>query len=304
VAVRIRKAAQQVATDASRDHSLASAVQFRPRSMWPKVLRNRNLMIGVVILLALVSGALLAPWLSPYGPLDQNPRNALQAPSLDHPFGTDNFGRDVFSRVLHGARIDLRVGVIAVIMPFVIGIVLGSVSGYFGRWTDTLVMRAVDIVQAFPFLVLVIFIVAVLGPGLRNMYYAVALVAWIVYARLIRGSILVEKNKEYVIAAKAIGGNDWRVIRQHVFPNVITPCIIYAMADIALYIGLAATLSFLGLGERPPAPEWGAMIASGRDFMVTAWWICAIPGAAIVITGIALSMIGDGLADVLRPGNR
>ena len=255
-------------------------------------------------MLLLIGAAVFAPWIAPYDPIEQNTRNALQAPNTEHLFGTDNFGRDVFSRVIYGARIDLRVGFIAVIAPLIIGILLGLLSGYYGGWVDTLVMRAVDIVQAFPFLVLVIFIVAVLGPGLRNMFFAVALVAWVVYARLIRSSILVEKNKEYVTAAQAIGGSDWRVIRQHVFPNVLTPCIVYAMADIALYIGLAATLSFLGLGERPPAPEWGAMITSGRDFMTTAWWITAIPGGAIVITGIALSLIGDGLADILRPGGR
>jgi peptide/nickel transport system permease protein len=284
--------------------TLAAVVRPSSRRVWRKVLRNRNLVIGTSIMLVLVCAALLAPWIAPYDPIEQNTRNTLQAPSMAHPFGTDNFGRDVFSRVLYGARIDLRVGVIAVIMPFVIGIVLGLMSGYYGRWIDTIVMRAVDIVQAFPFIVLVIFIVAVLGPGLRNMYFAVAMVAWIVYARLIRGSILSEKTKEYITAAQAIGGSDWRVMRRHLFPNVVTPCIVFAMADIALYIGLAATLSYLGLGERPPAPEWGAMIASSRDFMTTAWWISAIPGAAIVITGIALSLIGDGLADVLRPGGR
>jgi peptide/nickel transport system permease protein len=284
--------------------TLATVERRRRRGVVWKLLASRNLVIGGSILIVLVAAALLAPWVAPYDPLEQNTRNTLQTPSLEHPFGTDNFGRDVFSRVLHGARIDLRFGLLAVIMPLVFGILLGSVSAYYGRWVDSLLMRLVDVVQAFPFLVLVIFFVAVLGPGLWNMVFAVALVAWIVYARLIRGSILVEKNKEYVIAAKAIGGNDWRVMRQHLFPNVITPCIIYAMADIGVYIGLLATLSFLGLGERPPAPEWGAMISSGRDYMVTAWWICAIPGAAIVITGIALSLVGDGLADVLRPGGR
>jgi peptide/nickel transport system permease protein len=276
----------------------------RPRSLWRALLRNRNLVIGGSILLVLIAAALLAPWLTSYEPLEQNSASTLQSPSLAHPFGTDNFGRDIFSRVLHGGRIDLRVGLTAVIAPFIIGIIIGSLSGYYGRWADSLAMRAVDIVQAFPFLVLVIFIVSVLGPGLRNMYIAVALVAWIVYARLIRGSILVEKNKEYVIAAQAIGGNDWRIIRHHLFPNVVTACIVYAMADMALYIGLAASLSFLGLGARPPAPEWGAMIASGQSYMTTAWWICALPGAAIVITGIALSLIGDGIADAMRPGHR
>lgn len=284
--------------------TLASVEHKRRRGVIWKLLASRNLVIGGAILAVLVAAALLAPWLTPYGPLEQEPRNALQTPSLSHPFGTDNFGRDVLSRVLHGGRIDLKFGLLAVLIPLAFGIMVGSVSAFYGGWIDAVLMRLVDVVQAFPFLVLVIFFVAVLGPGLWNMVFAVGLVAWIVYARLIRGSILVEKHKEYVIAAKAIGGNDWRVMRQHLFPNVVTPCIIYAMADIAVYIGLLATLSFLGLGERPPAPEWGAMISSGRDYMVTAWWICAIPGAAIVITGIALSLVGDGLADILRPGGR
>ncbi len=283
---------------------LAAAAHQRRHQLARAIFHNRNLVIGGTILLLLIGAAVFAPWIAPYDPIEQNTRNALQAPNTTHLFGTDNFGRDVFSRVIFGARIDLRVGFIAVIAPLIIGILLGLLSGYYGGWVDTLVMRAVDIVQAFPFLVLVIFIVAVLGPGLRNMFFAVALVAWVVYARLIRSSILVEKSKEYVTAAQAIGGSDWRVIRQHIFPNVVTPCIVYAMADIALYIGLAATLSFLGLGERPPAPEWGAMISSGRDFMTSAWWITAMPGAAIVITGIALSLIGDGLSDILRPGGR
>jgi peptide/nickel transport system permease protein len=302
--VAVRKATQQLPVDITLAGALTAEEHARPRRRWRALLRNRNMVIGVAILLVLTAAALMAPWLTSYDPLEQDTRNALQAPSLEHPFGTDNFGRDVFSRVLYGARIDLRFGLTAVIMPFVVGIVLGSLSAYYGGRTDSLLMRVVDVVQAFPGLVLVIFLVAVLGPGLQNMYLAVALVAWIVYARLIRGSILVEKNKEYVIAAKAIGGNDWRVMRQHLFPNVVTPCIVFAMADMALYIGTLATLSYLGLGIRPPAPEWGAMIASGQAFMVTAWWICAIPGAAIVITGIALSLVGDGLSDILRPGGR
>jgi peptide/nickel transport system permease protein len=305
--VALQEDARDIALEVSEARTLIGAARpERSAGRWwlLRLGSNRNLLIGGSILLVLVLVALLAPWLTPYGPQEHDPQNALQAPSLEHPFGTDNFGRDVLTRVVHGARIDLRVGVIAVISPFIIGIVIGSLAGYYGRWLDTIAMRAVDIVQAFPFLVLVIFIVSVLGPGLRNMYFAVALVAWIVYARLIRSSILVEKNKEYVIAAKTIGGNDRRVIAKHVFPNVVTPCIVFAMTDIALYIGLAAGLSYLGLGERPPAPEWGAMISSGQAFMTTAWWMSALPGAAIVITGVAFSMLGDGLSDVLRPGNR
>lgn len=262
------------------------------------------MVIGGGMLLALVLAAILAPLLTPYDPFSQDFTAALQPPSLSHPFGTDNFGRDVLTRVLYGTRIDLRVGVISVIPPFVIGVVLGALAGYFGGFADTVVMRLVDVVQAFPFLVLIIAVVAVLGPGLRNMYVAVAIVAWIVYARLVRGEIIVAKNQEYVLAAKALGNSNWRIIGRHLLPNVITSSIVYAAADIALYILLAAALSYLGLGANPPTPEWGAMITEGQSYMTTAWWMSALPGLAIVVTGIALSLIGDGLADALRRGRQ
>jgi peptide/nickel transport system permease protein len=264
--------------------------------------RSRNLLIGFGIIIALVLVAVCAPLLTPYQPQEQNYDVTLQTPSLQHPFGTDNFGRDILTRVIYGAQIDLRVGAIAVIAPFILGLVLGCAAGYFGGWIDTVVMRCVDIVQAFPFIVIVVAIVAVLGPGLNNMYIAVALTAWIVYARLIRGEILVVKHKEYVEAARVIGMTDLRIIRRYVLPNVITSSIVYAMADIALYIGLAAALSFLGLGAKPPEPEWGAMITEGRAYITTAWWMSVFPGLAMVVTGIGLSLVGDGLADTLRPG--
>jgi peptide/nickel transport system permease protein len=294
-----------MAAEVAESSALAEAAVVRPRRgrLWSR-LGNRNLILGGSILLLLILIAILAPWLTPYDPLEVDPASSLQSPSLDHPFGTDNFGRDVLTRVIHGARIDLKAGLIAVISPFIIGVAIGTVAGFYGGWSDTLAMRAVDIVQAFPGLVLLIFLVSVLGPGLTNMYIAVAMFAWIVYARLIRSTILVEKNKEYVTAAKSIGGSDWRIVGRHVFPNAVIPCLVFAATDVALYIGLLAGLSYLGLGERPPAPEWGAMVAAGQPFMVTAWWISALPGAAIVVTGIALSLIGDGLGDVLRMDDR
>jgi peptide/nickel transport system permease protein len=286
-----------------RQTAPAITIEARPaRRRLARWVRNRNLLLGLAIMVGLVGVALFAPLLSPYQPQKQNYDITLQGPSLAHPFGTDNFGRDILTRVLYGAQIDLRVGAIAVIAPFIIGIVIGCLAGYFGGWIDTVAMRCVDIVQAFPFIVIVVAIVAVLGPGLQNMYIAVALTAWIVYARLVRGEILVVKHKEFVLAARVIGMSDLRVIRRYVLPNVITASIVYAMADIALYIGLAAALSFLGLGAKPPEPEWGAMITEGQAYITTAWWMSVFPGLAMVITGIGLSLIGDGLADVLRPG--
>lgn len=295
-----------MSVDLTRAASLeGSALTARkPRSAWDRMRRNRNLMLGLILFAGLVLVATFAPVIAPYDPLALDFANALASPSRDHLFGTDNLGRDIFSRVIHGARIDLRVGIISVISPFIIGLVLGALSGFYGGWWDTIVMRLVDVVQAFPFLVLVIAIVAVRGPGLQNMYIAVALVAWVVYARLVRGEILVEKNKEYVQAARAMGGSDFRIMRHHLLPNVITTSVVYAMADIALYILLAAALSFLGLGAAPPAPEWGVMITEGRQYITTAWWLSALPGLAIVVTGIILSLIGDGLADFLRPEKR
>lgn len=293
-----------MATEVSDARNLAMATRESRRHWWDAPVRSKNLMFGVGILLLLVLVAIFAPVLTPYDPYTQNYSNTLQPPSLTHPFGTDNFGRDVFTRVLFGTRIDLRVGIIAVIAPFIIGILLGTLSGYYGGITDTILMRAVDVVQAFPSIILIIAIIAILGPGLQNMYFAVAFVAWVIYARLVRGEILVEKQREYVEAARAVGNNDWRVMRKHVLPNVITSSIVFAMADIALYILLAASLSFLGLGAQPPEPEWGAMITEGQSFITTAWWMSALPGLAIVVTGIALSLIGDGLSDVLRPGNK
>lgn len=289
---------------ASAAARLATAERPAHHHWMRRVLHNRTLLVGGVMFAALILIAILAPVIAPYSPDEQNFEASLQAPSTNHPFGTDIFGRDIFSRVLHGTRIDLRVGVIAVIPPFVIGLILGSLSGYYGGWLDAVIMRAVDLVQAFPFIVLIITIVAVLGPGLNNMFIAVAIVAWVVYARLIRGEILVEKHKEYVEAAKAMGGTDLRVLRHHLLPNVITSSIVFAMADIALYILLAASLSFLGLGAKPPTPEWGAMISEGQQFMTTAWWISVLPGLAIVVTGFSLSLIGDGLSDFLRPSSR
>lgn len=283
---------------------LASISIPSARSRWRVALRNRNLVIGVAVLLALALVAILAPLIAPFNPLAQNYDAVTQPPSLAHLFGTDEFGRDILSRVIYGTRIDLRVGFISVIAPFIIGNLLGAIAGYFGGFIDTVIMRLVDIVQAFPFLVLIIGIVAVLGPGLSNMYIAVAIVAWIVYARLIRGQVLVEKQKEYVIAAKAMGGSTWRILSRHLIPNTITSSIVYSMADIALYILLAAALSFLGLGAQPPSPEWGAMITEGQNYMTTAWWMSALPGLAIIVTGVALSFVGDGLSDLLRPGGR
>ena len=286
--------------DASQLTPLARS-SARPRLIrW----RGRNLILGAVMITFIVAVAIFAPVIAPRGPQDTDYGARLIPPSREHLFGTDNLGRDIFSRVLYGASIDLQVGIISVVPPFLIGTVLGCLAGYYGGRIDNVVMRAADIIQAFPFLILIIAIVAVLGIGLTSVYIAVAIVAWVSYARLIRGEILVAKNQEYVEAARSLGGSDGRVIVRHVLPNVITSALVFATTDVMLYIVLVTSLSYLGLAARPPSPEWGAMITEGRTFMASAWWISLFPGLAVVVTGIAFSVFGDGLADALRVRRR
>lgn len=304
----------------SRDQSLSDRMNARPsgastpsstladakhsrRSRFD-AFRQRNLLAGGSIVLAIVVVAIFAPILAPRGPQETDYGARLIAPSWDHIFGTDNLGKDMLSRVIYGARIDLKVGILCVIAPFFVGVALGCIAGYYGGKVDSLLMRMLDLVQAFPFLILVIAIVAVLGPGLRNLYIAVGVVAWVSYARLLRGEMLVAKHREYVEAAKSMGLGDIRIIGRHILPNIISAALVFAMADIILYIVLAASLSYLGLGVPPPEPEWGALINEGRGFMATAWWISVFPGLAIVITGIGFSLLGDGIADALRPQKR
>lgn len=282
------------------DARLAEA-SARPRLLqW----RQRNLIVGGVLIAIIIAVALLAPVIAPMGPQDTDYTARLAPPSAAHLFGTDNLGRDIFSRVIYGAQIDLQVGVLSVILPFLIGVFLGCVSGFYGGRIDSVVMRITDVIQAFPFLILIIAIVAVLGTGLTSIYIAVALVAWVSYARLIRGEILIAKNQEYIEAARSLGASDTRVIGRHLLPNVITSALVYATTDVVLYIVLVTSLSYLGLAARPPSPEWGAMITEGRTFMATAWWISLFPGLAVVVTGIAFSVFGDGLADALRVRRR
>jgi peptide/nickel transport system permease protein len=265
---------------------------------------NWNIAIGGLIVLAIVGAALLAPVIAPYGSLDTDYTARFVPPSRGHWFGTDDLGRDILSRVIFGARIDLRIGVISVLLPFVLGVILGCLAGYYGGKIDSAIMRVVDVVQAFPFLILIIAIIAVLGPGLKNIYIAVAIVAWVTYARLLRGEILVAKHREYVEAARSMGARDLRVIGRHILPNVISSALVYAMSDVILYIVLAASLSYLGLGARPPEPEWGAMITAARTFWSQAWWMSAFPGLAIVVTGIGFSLLGDGISDAIRRGRK
>jgi peptide/nickel transport system permease protein len=263
--------------------------------------RTPAFVAGLTILGTIVSLALLAPVIAAHDPNQQNLSHTLAGPSSAHWLGTDELGRDVWSRLLYGARVDLKVAFLAVLFPFVLGTTLGCLAGYYGRFIDTIVMRLVDVVVAFPFYVLVIAMVFVLGPGARSIYIAITVVGWVSYARIIRGEVLVQKRQEYVLAARAAGFRDVRIIARHLLPNVITQAIVFAMSDIVLDILAIVTLGYLGLGIQPPTPDWGGMIADGQSFLTTKWQLATFPGVAVVIAGLGLSLLGDGLADLLRP---
>jgi peptide/nickel transport system permease protein len=257
---------------------------------------NLSLKVGSAIMVAIALIAIFAPWIAPYDPFAQDFEAVLVPPELNHLFGTDNLGRDIFSRVIHGARVDLTIGIITTYVPMTYGVMLGAFSGYIGGKFDIIVMRILDVAMAFPFLVLIIVILAILGPGVQNIYISVFLVAWTMYARLARAEMLVERGKDYVLAAQVLGYPRSRIVFRHALPNVVNSSIVFSMSDFVLNILLVSGLSFLGLGIQPPIPEWGSMIAEGKEFMLQAWWVCTLPGLAIVITGTALSLIGDGLA--------
>jgi peptide/nickel transport system permease protein len=263
--------------------------------------RTPSFVAGASILGTIILLALLAPVASWHDPVQQDLLHILQGPSWTHPLGTDELGRDEWARLLYGARTDLRVAFLAVLFPFVIGTAIGLVAGYFGGWVDTVANWFVNVVVAFPFYVLIIALVFALGSGTRNIYIAITIVGWVSYTRIVRGEVLVAKRREYVLAAQAGGLSNARIIGRHLLPNVITQAIVFAMSDIVLDILAIVTLGYLGLGVQPPTPDWGTMISQGQEFLTTHWALSTIPGIAVVITGLSLSLIGDGLADVLRP---
>jgi peptide/nickel transport system permease protein len=273
----------------------------RARGIWSGLLgRSWSQRLGVLGVAAFVLAAVLAPLLTPYDPIALDARVGLKPPSLEHPFGTDQLGRDLLTRVIYAARIDLQIGLIGVAIPLVIGTVAGLIAGYFGGWTDILISRVIDVVIAFPFLVLVIAIVAMLGPGLINLYIAVSLVSWVLYARILRGETLALKRREYILAARGLGYGDGRIMFRHLLPNAVAPALVFGMSDFVLDVQLGATLSFFGLGVQAPTPEWGLMIAESRNFILTAPWVVIFPGLAIIALSFFVSLVGDALADAVR----
>jgi peptide/nickel transport system permease protein len=274
------------------------AAQARRRTWY----RQPALMTGLVITAIIIAMAIAAPLITFFNPIAQNLNDTLQGPSAQHWLGTDQLGRDIWTRLVYGARVDLKVGFIAVLFPFCLGTFLGTLAGYFGGWADLVIMRLVDIVVAFPFYVLLIALVFVLGPGESSIYIAITIVGWVSYARLVRAEILVAKRQEYVLAARGGGLSNLRIMGRHLLPNVISQGIIYGMSDIVQDILAIVTLGYFGLAIPPPTAEWGSMINEGQNFLTTHWQLATVPGLAVVIVGLGLSLIGDGLADLLRPG--
>ncbi len=275
----------------------------KPTSLWQdalrRLLRNKLAVVGMVILAAFLLSAIFAPWLAPYDPVKQELVKRRQPPSREHLLGLDEVGRDILSRIIFGARTSLQVGVGSVSFAIVIGALTGAVSGYLGGWVDNLVMRLMDILLAFPSMLLAIAIVSILGPGLMNMLYAIAIVSIPQYARIVRASVLSVKEQDYILAARAIGCPPSHILFRNVLPNCLTPLIVQATLGIATAILDAAGLSFLGLGAQPPTPEWGAMLGRGRGSVFTAPHIVFFPGLAIMLTVLGFNLLGDGLRDAL-----
>ena len=263
--------------------------------------RTPSFVAGVMILGTVVLAALAAPLITLHDPTSQDLLHTLAGPSGSHWLGTDDLGRDVWSRLVYGARTDLRVAFLAVVFPFIIGTVLGLVAGYYGGMLDTGANFHVNVVVAFPFYVLIIALVYTLGSGTSSIYIAITLVGWVSYTRIVRGEVLTAKRRDYVLAAKSGGLSDGRILFRHLLPNVITQAVVFACSDICLDILAIVTLGYLGLGVQPPTPDWGRMIADGQTFLTTHWELSTIPGVAIIFTALGLSLLADGLADLMRP---
>jgi peptide/nickel transport system permease protein len=274
------------------------------RSFRKTFLTNFALTSGALITIALVIVALAAPLIAPHDPNWQETSRRLEKPSKQHLLGLDDLGRDVFSRVVYGARVSLRVGFSVVLLTSTVGIFLGAVSGYFGGKVDTLIMRLSDMLLAFPGILLAIALVAVLGPSLNNVVLALSVIGWVGYARLVRGQILKVRQMEFVTAAEALGARSPRIIFRHLLPNVLSPVIVMATLGLAGAILAEAALSFLGLGVQPPTPSWGAMLTTGRQYLGLANHLAIYPGIAIMLAVMGLNFLGDGLIDALDPKYR
>ena len=286
------------ATVAAAPAPAAPAYKPKKISVWR---RSPSLLVGVVLVALTCLVAAFPNVFAPGEPTAMDFLAMLQPPSAEHWFGTDNYGRDIYTLVIHATRLDLLIGLGSVALPFVLGSLLGLIAGYYGGKLDAIIMRILDIFVAFPFMVLAIAIVAILGHGVMHLLIAMWIVSWPPYTRLVRSEVLIAKNSEYVQAAKTLGYSDFSIIMRHILPNVISSSVVYAASDIVMCIMTAASMSFLGLGVPPNTPEWGAIISNGKSFITGGyWWISTMPGVVMAVVGLGFSLLGDGLNDLLR----
>jgi len=284
------------------------------RSQWRRAVsslrRSRAAVAGLLVLGVVLFLAIAANWISPHNPNEQVLERRLLPPAWSegggrrHLLGTDHLGRDILSRVIYGSRISLSVGILAVIISGILGVGAGLIAGYYGRGWDAAIMRLVDIQLAFPFILLALAIIGVLGPGLRNVILVLGVAGWMVYARVVRGQVLSVREREFVEAARAVGASDFRILRFHVLPNILAPVIIVGTFAVATCIITEASLTFFGLGVEATIPTWGSMLSDGRAYMATAWWLTTFPGLAMMLTVLALNVIGDWLREFLDPRMR
>lgn len=286
---------------ASQTISLAAAAPAVERTRKRRAFANPSLISGLILFAFILAIVIIVPAVSPYSTTDPDfAQKTFADPSWDHLLGTDNFGRDIFTRIAAGGRIDLMIAFVATGVTLIVGSFLGLITGYFGGWVDALIMRIVDLTVAIPTLILIIALVAILGTGTANIIYAIWLVGWVTYARIVRGETIVASRMEYVEAARVMGMPSSRIMWRHILPNVMVAAIIFAMADVVLNILLSSSLSFLGLGVQTPKPEWGLMVAEARDFFLKDWRLMTYPGIAILFIGVAFGLLGDGLSQALR----
>lgn len=277
----------------------------KPRSLWKiawrRLSKNKLALLGLGIVVFFVIIALFAPYITPYPWNEVDLSRALQPPSWKHLLGTDEFGRDIFSRIIYGTRVSLQFAFFAQLISISIGTVLGLVAGFYGGWIDDLIMRIVEVLFAFPFLLFVIAVVSTLGTGIHNLYLAVALIGWAGVSRIVRGQVLSLRERDFVAGAQAIGASTWRILFRHILPNALSPIIIEATLGMGGMIMLEAGLSFLGLGVQAPTPSWGSMVQAGLAYLRSCWWYPIAPGVVIMIVVFGFNLLGDGLRDALDP---
>lgn len=271
------------------------------RDMWVRLKRNKLALFGLFLVVALILIALCAKLIAPYDPIQIYLKESLRPPSLKHLMGTDVLGRDIFSRIIYGARASLIIGVVATSISLVIGVLIGAISGFYGGWLDSILMRVTDVFFAFPFFLLAIAIMTFLGPSFINIFIALGVVGWTNYARLVRGQVMSVKESDYVEAAHAVGAKNARIIWKHIMPNTLAPIIVYTTMNVGGVILAEAGLSFLGIGVQPPSPSWGLMLSEASNFIFNAPWMVIWPGVAIFLTVLGYNLLGDGLRDALDP---